>query len=77
MQVLQVLCGVAEYDELPVRHNEDKINTTLAGEVRWPTPARSADDPHIKANLLLQVGCFCNSCQNYLCMYSWTYHSSS
>ena len=55
MQVLQVLCGVAEYDELPVRHNEDKINTTLAGEVRWPTPARSADDPHIKANLLLQV----------------------
>ena len=55
LQVLQVLCGVAEYDELPVRHNEDKINTTLAGDVRWPTDARSADDPHTKANLLLQV----------------------
>ena len=54
-QVLHVLCGVAEYDELPVRHNEDKINTSLAGEVRWPTDARSADDPHTKANLLLQV----------------------
>ena len=55
VQVLHVLCGVAEYDELPVRHNEDKINTTLAGEVRWPTDSRSADDPHTKANLLLQV----------------------
>ena len=46
---------MAEYDELPVRHNEDKINTTLAGDVRWPTDAKSADDPHTKANLLLQV----------------------
>jgi hypothetical protein len=55
LQVLHVLCGVAEYDELPVRHNEDKINTTLAGDVRWPTDTRSADDPHTKANLLLQV----------------------
>ena len=55
VQVLHVLCGVAEYDELPVRHNEDKINTSLAGEVRWPTDTRSADDPHTKANLLLQV----------------------
>lgn len=55
VQVLHVLCGVAEYDELPVRHNEDKLNATLAGEVRWPTDSRSADDPHTKANLLLQV----------------------
>ena len=49
------MCGVAEYDELPVRHNEDKINTALSGEVRWPIDSRSADDPHAKANLLLQV----------------------
>ena len=55
LEVLHVLCAVAEYDELPVRHNEDKINTTLSGEVRWPTDARTADDPHTKANLLLQV----------------------
>ena len=54
-QVLHVLCGVAEYDELPVRHNEDKINTALSGEVRWPIDTRSADDPHTKTNLLLQV----------------------
>ena len=55
VQVLHVLCGVAEYDELPVRHNEDKINTSLAGEVRWPTDTRSADEPHTKAKLLIQV----------------------
>lgn len=55
VQVLHVMCGVAEYDELPVRHNEDKINTALSGDVRWPTDSKSADDPHTKANLLLQV----------------------
>ena len=55
VQVLHVMCAVAEYDELPVRHNEDKINLTLAQEVRWPTPTKSSDDPHTKANLLLQV----------------------
>ena len=55
LQVLHVLCGVAEYDEMALRHNEDKINTTLSGEVRWPTDSRTADDPHTKANLLLQV----------------------
>lgn len=57
VQVLNVMCGVAEYDELPVRHNEDKINHALSGEVRWPTDSRLADDPHTKANLLLQVTC--------------------
>jgi len=38
VQVLDVLCGASEYDELPVRHNEDVLNTQLAREVR-PTPA--------------------------------------
>jgi activating signal cointegrator complex subunit 3 len=31
--LLHVLCGVAEYDELPVRHNEDKVNAELARQV--------------------------------------------
>ena len=52
---LQVLCSVAEYDELPVRHNEDKVNTAMAGTVRLRVDVRTADDPHTKANLLLQV----------------------
>jgi hypothetical protein len=51
-----VLTGASEYDELPVRHNEDVLNTQLAREVRLPVDTRRADDPHIKAHLLLQVG---------------------
>ncbi len=50
-----MLCGVAEYDELPVRHNEDKLNMTLSESVRFPIKEREADDPHAKAKLLLQV----------------------
>ena len=55
LQVLGLLCSVAEYDEMPVRHNEDKLNLTLSGAVRYKTDPRSADDPHTKTNLLLQV----------------------
>lgn len=33
LQVLDVLCGASEYDELPVRHNEDVLNTQLAQQV--------------------------------------------
>jgi len=51
----QVLSAAAEYDELPVRHNEDKINATMAASTRLPVDARAADDPHTKTNLLLQV----------------------
>jgi activating signal cointegrator complex subunit 3 len=32
---LETMCAAAEYDELPVRHNEDVLNAGLAGEVRW------------------------------------------
>ena len=53
--MLGVLCAAAEYDELPVRHNEDKLNLALARDVRLPTDPRAADDPHTKANALLQA----------------------
>ena len=56
LQVLGLLCSVAEYDEMPVRHNEDKLNVTLSGAVRYKIDTRTADDPHTKTNLLLQVG---------------------
>lgn len=49
------MCAAAEYNELPVRHNEDKINATMAASSRLPVDIRTADDPHTKANLLLQV----------------------
>eukprot|EP00798_Chlamydomonas_sp_ICE-L_P004882 gene4882-34647_t len=37
--LLSVLCMASEYDELPVRHNEDKINTAMASTVRLPVDA--------------------------------------
>lgn len=32
-EVLQVLCMSTEYEELPVRHNEDQLNSVLADKV--------------------------------------------
>ena len=31
--VLHAMCGVTEYEELPVRHNEDVLNMRLSTEV--------------------------------------------
>ena len=55
---LSWMCSATEYDELPVRHNEDLINAELSNAL----PLRAEDampglpmwDPHIKAFLLLQ-----------------------
>lgn len=40
--LLPVLCAAAEYDELPVRHNEDRLNVVLNQSVRWPADTRTA-----------------------------------
>lgn len=53
--LFHVLCGAAEYDELPVRHNEEKINEALSKEIEYEVDKNSLDDPHVKANLLLQA----------------------
>ena len=56
--VLGWMCSAAEFDELPVRHNEDLINAELAQTL--PLPVKTMGelpmwDPHIKAFLLLQA----------------------
>ena len=53
--LLNTLCSTAEYDELPVRHNEELLNEDLAGEVRLEVDEFTYDDPHTKAQLLLQA----------------------
>jgi antiviral helicase SLH1 len=55
--VLTWLSLATEFDELPVRHNEDLINAELAKNLRFkPTNiALPMWDPHIKAFLLLQT----------------------
>lgn len=54
--VLSWMCGATEFDELPVRHNEDLINAELSRSL--PIDAARFElpmwDPHVKAFLLLQ-----------------------
>jgi len=53
--LLNVLCDTSEFDELPVRHNEDVYNKTLSEQVKWEVDKYSYDSPHIKTNLVLQA----------------------
>ncbi|KAL9054359.1 MAG: hypothetical protein Q9206_003581 [Seirophora lacunosa] len=55
--VLSWMCGATEFDELPVRHNEDLINAELSSNLPIPADALGLPmwDPHVKAFLLLQA----------------------
>jgi len=53
--ILQLLCDVTEYDEMPVRHNEDKINEEMSSSLPIRVPSFSYDSPHTKVHLLLQA----------------------
>jgi activating signal cointegrator complex subunit 3 len=44
-----------EFSQLPVRHNEDLINTDLAKTCPLEVNAYTMDSPHTKAHLLLQA----------------------
>ena len=50
----QVLCDSNEYNELPVRHNEDQLNTELAKMCPIQVNQFTMDSPNTKAHLLLQ-----------------------
>ncbi|OQU93017.1 hypothetical protein SORBI_3001G457800 [Sorghum bicolor] len=52
---VHILSAAAEFDELPVRHNEDNLNRILSGNVPYPVDQHHLDDPHVKANLLFQA----------------------
>lgn len=53
--LLRLLCDAEEFNELPVRHNEDKLNMGLARQVPLPIRDSEADSPHSKAFLLFQA----------------------
>jgi antiviral helicase SLH1 len=57
LDVLSWMSRAIEYDELPVRHNEDLINDTLSSNLPYPGHAFDLPmwDPHVKAFLLLQA----------------------
>lgn len=53
--LLDVLTNAAEYNEIPVRHNEDILNGELANKCPFKVNRYSLDSSHTKANLLLQA----------------------
>eukprot|EP00095_Tigriopus_kingsejongensis_P005309 maker-scaffold337_size202799-snap-gene-1.20 protein:Tk05309 transcript:maker-scaffold337_size202799-snap-gene-1.20-mRNA-1 annotation:"activating signal cointegrator 1 complex subunit 3" len=66
--VLKVLCDSKEYAELPVRHNEDGLNSELAKLCPIKLNPYAMDSPHQKTHLLLQSH-FCRNplpVQDYL-----------
>ncbi|XP_006824124.2 activating signal cointegrator 1 complex subunit 3-like [Saccoglossus kowalevskii] len=54
-ELISVLTDAHEYDELPVRHNEDATNGELAEKVPLEVNPYSYDSPHTKAHLLFQT----------------------
>ncbi|XP_076881517.1 DExH-box ATP-dependent RNA helicase DExH14-like [Bidens hawaiensis] len=52
---LNVLSAASEYDELPVRHNEENYNEALSAKVPLAVDKNRLDDPHVKTNLLFQA----------------------
>lgn len=57
LDVLTWMCNATEYDELPVRHNEDLINAELSRNLTFPGTSFGLPmwDPHVKSFLLLQA----------------------
>lgn len=53
--LIDILSSAEEYAELPVRHNEDKINADLSNDVPIKVNPYSFDNPHTKCHLLLQA----------------------
>lgn len=56
--ILFTLCNAHEFSELPVRHNEENLNVSLAEALPWSKELRDFESPNVKANLLLQAHFF-------------------
>ncbi|XP_074846926.1 activating signal cointegrator 1 complex subunit 3 isoform X2 [Carettochelys insculpta] len=54
-ELLSVLSDAEEYADLPVRHNEDQMNSDLAKHVPIEVNPHSFDSSHTKTHLLLQA----------------------
>lgn len=55
LDLLRLLCDAHEYDELPVRHNEENLNADLAALLPYQPRPPTMDSSHTKAFLLLQA----------------------
>lgn len=55
MKLIDILSKAHEFDEIPVRHNEDNYNEGLAKICPYPVDKRTYDSPNTKTNLLFQA----------------------
>lgn len=53
--LIAVLANAKEFFGLPVRHNEDVLNEALTHLVPIKVPKHDLENPHVKANLLIQA----------------------
>ena len=54
-QLLEILCNCEEYDEVPMRHNEENLNAALANICPFPVDRNKIDTPQVKTLLLFQA----------------------
>lgn len=52
---MDILAHATEFSDLPVRHREENVLQQLAARLPIKIPDAKFNDPHVKANLLLQV----------------------
>ena len=53
--IIEIICAAAEYSTLPVRHHEENTLKQLSNRIPQRLPeGHKFNDPHCKANLLLQ-----------------------
>jgi activating signal cointegrator complex subunit 3 len=53
--LIHIISLAEEFDQLPVRHNEDHLNEDLSNDLPLKVNSRTFDNPHTKCNLLLQA----------------------
>lgn len=55
IEISKILSDSVEFEEVPVRHNEDVYNSDLSKLVPYPVDQYTLDSPHTKSLLLLQA----------------------
>lgn len=56
--MLEIISNSKEFDEVPVRHNEDNLNEGLAKICPYPVNMKVLESPNTKTLLLFQVFIF-------------------
>jgi pre-mRNA-splicing helicase BRR2 len=53
--LLDIIAGAVEYENIPIRHHEDDILNKIYDRLPRKYPNPNFNDPHFKANILLQA----------------------